>query len=307
MPIDPQARALAELLGDSLDITRIDLATLRETTDAAAREGPRPEVARVEDLRLPGPAGEVPVRVYSPGGAAPLPAMLYFHGGGWTICSVETHDATCRELANRAGCVVVSVEYRLAPEHKYPAAAEDCYAATRWVAEKGSEIGVDPGRIAVGGDSAGGNLAAVVALMARDRGGPALCHQLLIYPVTNFAFDTPSYRDNADGLLLTRAMMEAFWSHYLADATDGARPYASPLRAECLEGLPRAHVITAEFDPLRDEGEAYAARLREAGSPVVLSRYDGMIHGFFPMGLVIERSRDAVDEAVRELRTSFDG
>jgi acetyl esterase len=305
MPIDPQARALAELLGDGLDITKLDVSTVRESIDAAAREGPRPEVASVEDLRVPGPDGDVPVRIYSPGGTSPLPALVYFHGGGWTICSIETHDATCRELANGAGCVVVSVDYRLAPEHKYPAAAEDCYAATRWVAEKGGEFGVDSDRIAVGGDSAGGNLAAVVALMARDRGRPALRHQLLIYPVTNFAFDTPSYRENADGLLLTRAMMEAFWNHYLRDTSDGERHYASPLRAESLEGLPRAHVITAEFDPLRDEGEAYAARLREAGCPVVLSRYDGMIHGFFPMGLVIERSRDAVDEAVRELRAAF--
>ena len=305
MPIDPQVQAIAEQLGSGLDITRLDLATVREATEAAARQGPRPELALVEDRRLPGPGGDVPVRIYSPGGSAPLPALVYFHGGGWTICSIETHDITCRELANGAGCVVVSVDYRLAPEHKYPAATEDCYAATRWVAEKGGKIGVDPDRIAVAGDSAGGNLAAVVALMARDRGAPTLGHQLLIYPITNFGFDTASYRDNADGPLLTRSMMQAFWDFYLADESDALRPYASPLRATSLEELPPAHVITAEFDPLRDEGEAYALRLREAGSPVLQTRYDGMIHGFFTMGGAIARGRDAVDDAVRELRAAF--
>ena len=305
MPIDPQAQAIGDQLGSGLDITRLDLATVREATDAAARQGPRPELARVEDRRLPGPGGDVPVRIYSPGGSAPLPALVYFHGGGWTICSIETHDVTCRELANGAGCVVVSVDYRLAPEHKYPAAAEDCYAATRWVAEKCGEIAVDPDRIAVAGDSAGGNLAAVVALMARDRGAPTLRHQLLIYPITNFGFDTPSYRENADGPVLTRGMMQAFWDFYLADPSDASGSYASPLRATSLEGLPPAHVITAEFDPLRDEGEAYALRLREAGSPVLQTRYDGMIHGFFAMGGAIARGRDAVDDAVRELRAAF--
>jgi acetyl esterase len=306
MPVDPQARALAEQLGAGLDITKTDLAEVRRTIDEASRLGPRPEVAAVKDLEVPGPAGAIPVRVYRPSQRAGLPLLVYLHGGGWTICSIETHDVTCRELANGAECVVVSVEYRLAPEHRFPAAPEDCHAALGWVARHADSLGGDAGRIALGGDSAGGNLTAAVSLMARDRGGPRLCHQLLVYPVTNHAFDTGSYRENAEGPLLTREAMQAFWSHYLGSEGDGRHPYASPLRAPDLSGLPPAHVITAEYDPLRDEGEAYAARLAAAGVPVVQRRYDGMIHGFFGFTAQIDRAREAVADAARELRRGFD-
>ncbi|MEN8159131.1 MAG: alpha/beta hydrolase, partial [Myxococcota bacterium] len=234
-----------------------------------------------------------------------LPALVYFHGGGWVIGSIDTHDGSCRDLANRIGCVVVSVDYRLAPENPYPAAAEDCYAATKWVSENAAAVGVDPGRIAIGGDSAGGNLTAAVALMARDRGAPALRHQLLVYPVTDADFSRPSYRENAEGYLLTTKAMEWFWGHYVPDPARRQDAYAAPLRAPDLSGLPPAFVLTAEYDPLRDEGEALAARLEQAGVPTRLTRYEGAIHGFFAMGLLAEVARRAVDDAVAELRQAL--
>ena len=306
MPVHPQALALAEQLGPALDITKVDLAEIRRTLDENALQGPRPDVAAVKDLEIPGPAGGIPVRVYRPSERSDLPVLVYLHGGGWAICSLETHDASCRQLANDAGCMVVSVDYRLAPEHRFPAAPEDCYAALTWTAENAASLGGDARRLAIGGDSAGGNLSAVVSLMARDRKGPRLCHQLLVYPVTDHAFDTDSYRENADAPILTREIMQGFWGHYLGRPEDGRHPYASPLRAEDLSGLPPAHVITAEYDPLRDEGEAYARRLSAAGVPVVQRRFEGMVHGFFGFGELIDDAREAVDDATRELRRAFD-
>jgi acetyl esterase len=306
MPLDPQARAVLDQIPMVPEAALLALqpAVLRQAFSAMpGASGPVEDVARVENRRLPGPAGEIPVRIYAPSQQRPLPALVYFHGGGFVICDLETHDGTCRSLANAIGCVVVSVEYRLAPEHKFPAGPEDCYAATRWVAEKGAEIGVDTSRIAIGGDSAGGNLTAVVALMARDRGGPSLRHQLLIYPVANHAFDTPSYIENKEGYLLSREMMRWFWNHYLARPEDGENPYASPLRAASLAGLPPAHVITAEFDPLRDEGEALAARLARDGVPTTRVRYDGMFHGFFAMTQALDAARRAVSEAAAAVKT----
>ena len=271
----------------------------------ATAAGPPEAVARVEDRRVPGSVGEIPVRIYTPEGSAPFPVLVYFHGGGWVIGNLDTHDAVCRLLANRAGCLVVSVDYRLAPEDPYPAAAEDAYAATRWVAAHAATLGGDAGRIAVGGDSAGGNLTAVVALMARDRGGPPLVHQLLVYPVTDAPGDNASYRDNGAGYLLTAEMMRWFWGHYTAGETSRRDAFLSPLHARDLRGLPPALVITAEFDPLRDEGEAYAERLRAAGVAVRCSRYPGMIHGFFGMTALLDRAREAIDEAASALRAAF--
>jgi acetyl esterase len=305
MPVHPQALALAEQVGSSFDVTAGDLAEIRRTLDEGARLGPRPEIASLQDLAVPGPAGPIPVRVYRPAPQGELPVLVYFHGGGWAICSLETHDATCRQLANDAGCAVVSVDYRLAPEHRFPAAPEDCFAALEWVAKNAAAIGADASRIAIGGDSAGGNLTAAVALMARDRSGPRLCHQLMVYPVTDHSFDTPSYRENAAGPLLTRDTMRAFWKLYLARDADGANPYASPLRAADLSGLPPAHVVTAEYDPLRDEGEAYGRRLAAAGVPTLVRRYDGMIHGFLGFTEAIDCAREAMADVVRELRRAL--
>jgi acetyl esterase len=268
----------------------------------AAFGGPPESLAKVESRRIPGPGGEIPLRIYTPEGSGPFPAIVFFHGGGWVIGTLDTHDGVCRQIAKRAGAVVVSVDYRLAPEHKFPAAPEDCYAATLWVAENAAKIGVDACRLAVGGDSAGGNLAAAVSLMARDRGKPKIAYQVLIYPVTEHSYDTASYRENADGYLLTKDSMVWFWNHYLRSPADGAQPYASPLRARDLKGLPPAMVVTTEFDPLRDEGEAYAERLRQAGVPVKLKRYDGLIHGFFMMTGFFPQALQAVDEAAAEIR-----
>jgi acetyl esterase len=230
---------------------------------------------------------------------------VFFHGGGWVIGSLESHDNLCRALANRAQAIVIAVDYRLAPEHRFPAAAEDCYAVACHVAEHGADYGVDAARLAVAGDSAGGNLSAVVALMARDRGAPRLRHQVLIYPVTDPDFERASYRDNADGYLLTRDAMKWFWGHYVPDAARRTEPYAAPQRAEKLGGVAPATVITAEFDPLRDEGEAYAARLRDAGVPATLTRYEGQIHGFVSMFEVFDRGRAAVEQVGAALRDAL--
>jgi acetyl esterase len=304
--VDSQVRALLDQLNGLPPLNELPVMEARE---AAMRlrdiSGAAEPVANVVNRTIAEPGGEIPVRIYRPDGRPPFPVLVFFHGGGWVIGNLDTHDGTCRSLANAAGCMVVSVDYRLAPEHKFPAAADDAYAATRWIARNAGTIGGDAARIAVGGDSAGGNLAAVVALMARDHAEPGLCFQLLIYPVTDARMDTTSYRDNADGYLLTHAMMQWFWSHYLRSEADREHPYASPLRAQDLQGLPPALVITAEFDPLRDEGEAYAARLRAAGAPVQLTRYDGMIHGFFGMASLIDRANTALHEAAAALRVAF--
>ena len=308
MPLDPGVRLILDQMTASglKPFNEVSVAEARAAMLAlAGANGEIEQVARVEDRRVPGPHGDIPVRVYTPEGQAPFPLLVYFHGGGWVIGGIDTHDNLCRQLAKKAGAVVVSVDYRLAPEHPFPAAPDDCYAATRWVAENAAVLGCDPGRIAVGGDSAGGNLAAVVSLMARDRGGPTLVHQLLIYPVVDAPSDNLSYRDNARDYLLTAEMMDWFWSHYRGAGASDRHPLACPLRAASLRGLPPALVFTAEFDPLRDEGEAYGARLREEGVAVRVERYDGMIHGFFGMTALLEQARHAVDDAAATLKRAF--
>jgi acetyl esterase len=262
-----------------------------------ATAGNAEEVGRVEDLEIPHPDRPIPIRIYTPAAAGPFPCLVYFHGGGWVVCDLDTHDVVCRAIARRAGAVVVAVDYRLSPEYRFPAAVEDCYAATSWVAANSARLEVDPRRIAVGGDSAGGNLSTVMCLKARDEGGPALALQVLVYPVTNLAaFDTPSYREFAAGYHLTRAQMEWFRGHYLARIEEAQSPHASPLLAPDLAGLPPALVITAECDTLRDEGEAYAKRLAEAGVGVTCTRYNGMIHPFFSLGGALGSGRRAIEQ-----------
>jgi acetyl esterase len=308
MPLDPQFKMMLEQMA-TMGAPPLSAETpeqARQQFDAMLIAGKNPEpVSRTEDRSVPGPAGQLPVRVYTPEGPGPFPALVFFHGGGWVLGGIESHDDLCRVLTNRAGCITVSVDYRLAPEHKFPAAAEDAFAATRWVAENAGAVGADPARIAVAGDSAGGNLSAVVAQMAHDRGGPKLAHQVLIYPAIDAAMDTASYRTNADGYLLTRADMIWFWKHYLSSEADRANPYASPLRAKNLAGLAPALILTAEYDPLRDEGEAYGVRLRQAGVPVTCTRYDGAIHGFISLANVADIGKKGVEQVSAALRTAF--
>ena len=261
-------------------------------------------LGRVEDLVIPTPDGDLPVRVYASEAGGVRPALVYFHGGGWVFGNLETHDAVCRALAKESGAVVISVDYRLSPEHKFPAAVDDAQAATRWVAANAESLGIDARRIAVGGDSAGGNLAIVVAMRCRDAGGPALAAQVLLYPVTDLSsFDTASHRELGEGYFLSGAAMDWFSGHYLASADHKRHPEVSPLLAPDVSGLPPALVVTAEFDPLRDEGEAYAERLKKAGVPITVSRYPGMIHGFVSMRGVLSGGREAIAETAQFVRS----
>jgi acetyl esterase len=301
-------------------LDRVDLPPTHALSVDGAREAlrdllvddePPDDDLTVRDLSIPGPEGPatpLAVRAYTPESAFDdaRPVLVYFHGGGWVRGDLDTHDGLCRLLAEAADCVVCSVDYRRAPEHPFPTPVHDAYAATEWAAEYASIVGGDPARIAVGGDSAGGNLAAVVTLMARERDGPAIDHQVLLYPVTDYAFDTDSYEENASGYLLSRASMRWYWARYLDDEIDGANPYASPLRAPDLSGLPSATVVTAGYDPLRDEGAAYAERLRAAGVSVTHAEYPGMVHVFasFP---TLDRARDARATIADDLAAAFDG
>jgi acetyl esterase len=309
MPLHPQAQAVLELMSESgLTIGEsTKAAELRQAIEAFAAAGrpPAEPVHDVTDRTIPTPDGDITVRVYRPGPAAALPVLVFFHGGGWVIGSLETHDATARALANRAGCVVVSVNYRLAPEHRFPAAVDDAYATTDWIAEHADELGVDAARVAVGGDSAGGNLTAVVSQLARDLGRPALVFQLMIYPATDYEFDSVSMVENATGYFLERDSMRWFYRQYLSDDADGADARVSPLRARDLSALPPAMIVTAEFDPLRDQGEAYAKRLADAGVEVDLRRYDGVFHGFFGMQAILETADQAIDDVTAVLRGAF--
>ena len=299
--LDPQARAVIDLVISSgrpayHQLSPKDARHLFRETRPASTPTP-PQIGMVRDLTADGPLGPIPLRVYRPAGvpaSTPLAVLVFFHGGGWVIGDLETHDVLCRQLTAGSGVSVVSVDYRLAPEHKFPAAVDDAWAATRWVVAHAGELAVDASRLAVGGDSAGGNLAAVVALLARDKGAPAIAVQVLIYPVTDLVGETRSYRDFAEGYLLTREGMRWFIAHYLTAEAEAADWRASPIRAQSLAGLPAALIVTAGFDPLRDEGEAYAERLRDAGVRVDSVCYGGMIHGFVPMGRLLDTAGRAI-------------
>nr|WP_255437514.1 alpha/beta hydrolase [Thalassobacillus sp. CUG 92003] len=261
--------------------------------EATAIPQPKPDIKYIENRFIPGPEGEVPIRIYTPEGERPFSLLVFFHGGGFVLGNLDTHDIVCRRIAHDSGCKVLSVDYRLAPEHPYPAALEDCYAAVEWTEAHVTELNGDAARLFVGGDSAGGNLAAVVALKARDEGGPRIAKQLLIYPVTdtNEAY-YPSRKENATGYLLSIDDMNFFNQAYVPSGTSAADPYVSPMQAERLDNLPDSLVLTMEYDPLRDEGEAYAERMKESGVPVEMKRYGGMVHGVFQFPLHIEEIRD---------------
>lgn len=307
MPLHPQVKAvLDQMVAAGPPLHHLSPAEARKAVEAMrATKGEPERVAKVENRTFRGPAGNLAVRIYTPDGRGPFPVLVYFHGGGWVVGSIETVDASCRSLANLAGCMVVSADYRLAPEHKFPAAVDDCYAATRWAALHAASFHGDPARMAVGGESAGANLAAVVALMAQERGSTPLVLQLLLYPVLDYSFDRPSHKENGEGYFLTNDMMLWYWRQYLNSDADGESHLASPLRAKYLQGVAPAAIYTAEFDPLRDEGAAYAAKLREAGVRVQYKCCEGLIHGFMGMTKVVEPAQKALEDAAATLRAAF--
>ncbi len=311
MTLDPKVRELLDPAADAPPLGTVPVDVMRREAPsqmaALFRKGlVSLPVAAVEDLDIPGPEGELRVRVYSPGNRGPYPIVVFFHGGGWVLGDLDTHDPMCRFLCSGAECVVVSVDYRLAPENRFPAALDDALAATRWVAEHAEEIGADPARIALSGDSAGGNLAAATTLRIRDEGGPALRGQLLIYPGLGYPSPpTSSYIENAEGYGMTRESALWFWDQYLGDESQATNPHASPLRAPDLRGLPPALVITAQYDVLRDEGERYVERLRAAGVPARFSRYQGVHHRFAEMLGILDQAEQARDEMCAWLRETL--
>nr|WP_308167897.1 alpha/beta hydrolase [Catellatospora tritici] len=308
MPLHPQVQAMRAGREASrtpqLYTLSVEQARAADLASIQAAGGTPEHVAEVFDRDIDGPGGPLPIRIYRPVLDQTLPVLVYYFGGGWTLGTIDTADAVCRTLANAAGCLVVAAGYRLAPEHRFPAAVHDCHAAAAWVAAHAAELGADPGRVAVGGDSAGGNLAAAVALLARDQ-GPELAGQLLVYPNTDYTSNTPSLREGTDPYLFNATSVAWYWENYLATPADGRDPLASPLLAADHTGLPPALVITAEYDPLRDQAEQYAAKLSESGVPVTLARYDGMIHGFFCMAGDLADGRRAQEQAAAQLRTWF--
>ena len=304
--IDPEARAY-------LDATAaLGLPPLAEqgpvearrlnSTRAPSLAGELEDVALIEDGSLPGPSGQIPFRRYSPAPDRKLPSLLYLHGGGWVVGDLDTHDSVCRALARRTECVVLALDYRLAPENRCPAAVEDAWAGLEWLHHHARQVGADPDRIAVGGDSAGGNLAAVLSLRARDRGGPRIAAQVLIYPVTDCDFNTTSYREAATGYGLTSVSMAWYWDQYVAEPERRVHPDASPMRARDHGGLAPALIITCELDPLASEGIAYAEQLRKSGVKVEHVHELGMIHGYIRMAGVTSRTRKSWDECASFLR-----
>lgn len=306
MTLDPACAAILEAMKDAPAFEDMTIEESRQMVMGFVPfMGPPEEVADVTDVKVDTAEGPVSVRVYTPAGTGPFPAAVYFHGGGWATGNLDLTDPLCRILANRAGCVVISVDYRLAPEHPFLAALDDAYAATAWAAGAAGQIDVD-GRVAVVGDSSGGNLAAAVSLLARDRGGPAIARQILVYPATaGFDPDTASHAEYGEGHLITTAGFKMFWDLYTGGADPGPGSYAAPLRAADVAGVAPATVLTAECDPMRDEGEAYAAKLAAGGVPVDRKRYAGMIHGFLYMPAVIAKAGEAIDDIAAALRATF--
>ncbi|MBI3993505.1 MAG: alpha/beta hydrolase [Candidatus Lambdaproteobacteria bacterium] len=308
MPVNPQIQEILDFIAarnaPPLHTLEPPQARIAMAKARALVRGDEVTLARVENRGIPGPAGRIPLRLYADSSGTPLPMLLYLHGGGFVIGDLESHDDVCRHLARAAGCLVIAADYRLAPEHPFPAGLDDSFAAAQWVVAHALELGGDPTRLAVGGDSAGANLATVVTLLARDRGGPAIRTQLLVYPVTAHDLSARSMHDNAQGYFLTVDMIRYFMGHYLRAPGELEDPRVSPLKAANLAGLPPAYVLTAAYDPLCDEGRAYALRLRAAGVPVAHRHYDDAVHGFFTFTKTA-LARQAIDEAAAHLRMAL--
>lgn len=303
MPVDPEVAAVLKQMEEAggLPLSEMTPDMVREAfAGLVALQGPPEEVGRIEDREVAGAAGPIPIRVYHPAkpASASTPAFYYIHGGGWVLMDLDSHDPICRAFSKALGWPVIAVNYRRAPEARFPAAVEDSYAVLKWIADQSESLGIDPERIAVGGDSAGANLTAAMTLMSRQRRGPAIAAQVLHCPVTNHAFDTESYTENAEGYFLTKEIMEWFWGHYLGAPGDGANPLASPLREENLGGLPVALVQSAEYDPLRDEGAAYAERLSAAGVETTYTMIPGVVHDPWLMMGVVPKGKAAHEDAV---------
>ncbi|MTE13234.1 alpha/beta hydrolase [Nocardia aurantiaca] len=311
MPLSPEWQTFVDVATaafPALGTEVLDAAEARAFLAArpAAAIDPIP-VAGVEEWLVPGPddAPEVAVRLYRPLDAEPVPAVVvFYHGGGFVLCGLDSHDRFCRTMANEAGVIVASVDYRRAPDARFPAAADDAYAVLRWIADNAESLGGDPARVAVAGDSAGGNLATVAAITARDNGGPDVAFQLLMYPMLDPRCDSRSYADNAEGYFTTAAHLRWYWEQYLFSDAEKANPYANPTIAD-LSGLPPAHIATAEFDPLRDEGEAYGQRLRKAGVETEIHRWNGTVHGFMSMALHLRETQRANATAFTALRRAL--
>jgi len=311
MPLDPQVQAVLDAA------KKANVAELWQLTPHDARAEYRRrtnrlkvdvDIHRFEDRDIDGSGGKIPIRIYTPRELASgekLPVLVWYHGGGYVIGDLDTHDSACRALANEADCIVVAVDYRLAPEHKFPAAVDDCFAALKWVVKHADEINVDGTRIAVGGDSAGGNLAAVVSILARNAGSPKIAFQLLIYPVTAPEPETKSHHAFAEGYLLTRKTITWFFTQYIRSSKDVTDFRYAPLEADDLSSLPPSLIVVAGYDPLRDEGVEYAEALIHAGNRVRLSNYEGLVHGFYLMGGMVDASRRAISESAAMLREAF--
>lgn len=309
MALNPQLKAYLdslEALG-APPLHTVPIAAARKMYDKGAEltRGTPPEPAAIEAISLPGPEGMLDARVYRPSEKSGLPILVFFHGGGFTVGSLDSHDSVCRALCVEAHCLVLSVDYRLAPEHKYPAAVEDAWAATCWAVNNARTLGGDPDRVAVGGDSAGGNLAAVVCLMAREANDPQLSYQLLIYPGIDMTCSLPSHTAFADGYRLTRELITWFYQAYFSTDDDVTHWQASPINAHSLAGLPPAYILSAGYDPLQDENKSYAYKLEGAGVPVTYRHYDDMIHGFYTMPGALDRAREAISDSARALRAAF--
>ncbi|MGA5546181.1 alpha/beta hydrolase [Mycobacterium sp. NPDC051198] len=309
MALDPDAAAIADALSAMLPgpMHTLGIEGARAVVAGfAAQSPPPPPLHSAQDRVIDGPGGPLPLRVYRPGPGDRLPVLVYLHGGGWAMGNLDGSEALCRTLSAKAGCVVVSVDYRLAPEHKFPAAVDDGFAALQWVADHVGEIGGDANRIAIGGDSAGANLSAAITILARDHGGPPIAFQLLAYPVTEYAVERPSWHEHASAPLLTTGDVLWFWDQYLRDQQDRQDPRATPSNATTLVGLPPAFILTAEYDPVRDDAEHYGDLLHAAGVEVTVKRYPGVFHTFLSLVGVLNRTSEALDDAAAQLTRIFE-
>lgn len=305
MPLAPEYQAMFEQLaanGPTPKLSELPIAAAREVYRLSRPVNPNLAIHAIENRTIKGPMGDIPVRIYRPAGDGPFGTLVYFHGGGWVIGDLDTCDSVCRELATLASVVVVSVDYRLAPEHLFPAAVDDCYAAVLWAAEHTAEL-TGNGKIGVAGESAGGTLATVMAQMVRDQDGPALAFQGLFYPVIEADMNRQSWSDNGTGYLLESAIMEWFWQTYCANVADREDPRTAPIKAASLADLPPALVLTAEYDPLRDEGEAYGDALKAAGNTAHIMRCEGLVHDFLSTAAFFDCSRGPLLATVRQLKT----